>query len=313
MINTIMSKKPPQRSHLLRPRYWPTWLAIFILWLLAKLPYRLQFKIGKGLGLLAMRILTSRQRIARINITRCFPQLSTMQVEQLVRQSFIALGQGILSLAVAWWANSKRLRKLIVNVEGLPHLQQAFAKKRGVILLTCHTTADEIGARFTSLLCDNPLNIMHRQQSNVLFEHVLQKKRHRYIKQVILRANIRQMLKALKNNEGVFYLPDQNFEENHSIFVPYMGINTLTLTATARFARMNHCVVLPCFCIQRADGKGFNVIYQPALEDYPSGDERADAIRINQIFERVIRAHPEQYLWVHRRFKIRPKGEAPFY
>ena len=308
-----MQENPSYRFKFIHPRYWPTWFAIFVLWLLAKLPYRLQFKLGKIIGLLAMSLFASRKRIARINISRCFPDLSTADTEALLRKSFIALGQGILISALAWWGKTKTIEKLIVNIEGKEHLQQAFAQQRGVILLGCHSTADEIGGRIISLLCSQPLNIMHRPQNNTLFEYILQKKRHHYIKKVILATNVRQMLRALKNNEGVFYLPDQNFKSEHSIFVPFLGVNTLTLTATARFARMNNCAVLPCFCSQRADGKGFDVIFQPILKDYPSGNDRDDAIRVNQTFEKMIKAYPEQYFWVHRRFKVRPPGEAPFY
>ena len=306
-------EKPQNKINLKHPRCWLMWLPVFILWLFSKLPYHCQFSIGKALGLLAMKVLPARKRIARINIEHCFPELSVMEVEKLVRDSFIALGQGVLTSGLAWWGSDRRIKKLINNVSGKENLQQAFAQHRGVILLTCHFSAAEIGARMSALLCPNPLNIMHRQQNNLVFEHVLQKRRRRYIKEVILGEEVRKMIKALKNNEGVFYLPDQNFEREHSIFVLFMGVNTLTLTATARFARMNNCTVLPCFCFQRADGKGFDVEYQPLLENYPSGNERDDAIHINQVFEKAIRKHPAQYFWVHRRFKIRPEGEENIY
>jgi KDO2-lipid IV(A) lauroyltransferase len=308
-----MKKQQTTVWSLLKPRYWFPWFGISLLWLFAKLPYTWQQSIGKGLGLLAGRILKSRWRIAAVNLRLCFPNLSETEIQQLVRESFIYLGRGVLGVGMAWWSSDRRVRSLLANVSGLENLQRAFAQGKGVILLSGHFSFAEIGARFTHMLIDSPIHVMHREQSSVVFEHVLQKKRLRFFKSIIIRANVRQMLRALKSNEGVFYLPDQNFEQEHSMFVPFMGVNTLTLKATARFAEMNNCVVVPCFCYQRADGKGFDVEYWPALENYPSGDDYQDALRINQVFEVAIKKHPEQYMWLHRRFKIRPPGEPSVY
>jgi len=294
-----------------RLRYWPSWLGVFVLWCCAKLPYTWQYRLGGALGRFAGKVLTSRRKIACINIRKCFPELSADQIEHMTLQSFVWLGRGVFSAALSWWGKPKRLRKLIGNVTGLEQLEAAFARGKGVILLSAHFSADEIGAHLLSLLLQKKLNVMHRQQSSIVFEHVLQQKRLAYMNEVIIRDNIRAMIKCLKQNQGVYYLPDQNFEKEHSIFVPFMGVNTLTLTATARFAKINDCSVVPAFCYQTA--KGFDIEILPALNDYPTGDDRADATRINQIFETAIRKHPEQYMWLHRRFKIRPEGEKSFY
>lgn len=300
-------------SHLFSPKYWPTWLGMGILYLISQLPFSWQRALGARLGLLGMRLLKSRRRIAAINLQLCFPDLDACTREKLLIDSFKMLGIGILTSGLAWWGNTARIRNLITQVRGLEHVVQAQQKGKGIILLSAHFVTAELGGRMSSILLSLPLNIMHRQQSNDVVEYVLQRARHRYIKEVILRANVRQMLRCLKNNEAIFYLPDQNFEMEHSIFVPFMGVNALTLSATARFAKMNDCTVVPCFCFLRDDGQGFDVEYFPALENYPSGDVVADTTRINQIFETEIRKHPAQYMWVHRRFKIRPLGEKSVY
>ncbi len=300
-------------KRLLALRHWLAWLGMAILYVLSYLPFSWQRALGAKLGLLAMRLLKSRRRITAINLKLCFPELDASAREKLLVHSFRMLGIGTLLSGLAWWGSTKRIRKLITQVRGLEHVEQAQEKGKGIILLSAHFVTAELGGRISSLLLPVPLNIMHRRQSSDVAEYVLQQARHRYIKDVILRANVRQMLRCLKNNEGIFYLPDQNFEQEHSIFVPFMGVNTLTLSATARFAKMNDCAVVPCFCFIRDDGKGIDVEYFPALENYPSGDEVADTTRINQIFEDVIRQHPAQYMWLHRRFKIRPPGEASVY
>jgi KDO2-lipid IV(A) lauroyltransferase len=268
---------------------------------------------GKGLGLLTMHLLKSRRHITETNIRLCFPELDAAQVSDLARASYISLGQGGLSTGLAWWASDRRLRTLLQEVTGLEHLNHAFAKGRGVILLSAHFSAGDIGGYFSNLLCHHSLAVLPRQQSIDVFESVLQKGRKRYFNATILRANVRKMIRTLKSNGGIFYTPDQTFEREHSIFVPFMDVNALTITATSRIAKMNNCVVLPAFCFQRSDGKGFDMEFWPMLEDFPSGDDKADAIRINEILAKAIRSHPEQYMWQHRRFKVRPGGEEGLY
>lgn len=308
-----MSKKTAENQCYWQPKYWGSWFAVFLLWLFSQLPYAWQLSLGKGLGLLAYKIMKSRRRIAAINLQKCFPEKAPLEIENMVQKNFIAFGQGLLSGAMAWWASDKRLRKLVRRVNGLEHLEAAFAEGRGVIILTAHFLFDEMGAHLTNLVCQGTYNVMHRRQSDKVFEKTLQKGRRKYFKHVIIRDNVRGMIRALKQNEAVVYLPDQNFEREHSIFVPFMGVNTLTLTATARFAKINNCVVVPEFCYQSDDGKGYELDIWPALENYPSGDEYQDTVLINQLLEKAIRKHPTQYMWIHRRFKIRPEGEADFY
>ena len=307
------SKHQLNKNKLWLPRYWGEWFGVFLLWALSKLPYCCQVRLGRRLGLLTMRVMKSRRHVTQTNIAACFPELDTEQVQTLTRESYSALGQGILSAGLAWWASKRRMRRLLREVNGLEHMHQAFAQGRGVILLSAHFVADEVGGYFTKLVCEHELAVLHREQSSAVFEAVLQKKRGRYFNDTILRANIRKMIRTLKRNAGIFYLPDQTFEKEHSIFVPFMGVNALTLTATSRLAKMNNCVVLPVFCFQRADNKGFDLEFWPMLDNFPSGDDRADAIRINEIFAKAIRSHPAQYMWQHRRFKVRPDGEKDFY
>lgn len=295
------------------PMYWGSWIGVFLLWALSKLPYRMMLLAGKGMGLLTMHLLKSRRHITETNIRLCFPDLDATQVSDLARASYISLGQGVLSTGLAWWASDKRLRTLLHDVTGIEYLDEAFAKERGVILLSAHFTSGDIGGYFSNLLCDHSLTVLHRQQSSDVFESVLQKGRKRYFSSTILRANVRKMIRTLKSKAGIFYMPDQTFEREHSIFVPFMGVNALTITATSRIAKMNNCVVLPVFCFQRGDGKGFDMEFWPMLEGFPSGDDRADATRINELLAKAIRLHPEQYMWQHRRFKIRPEGEDGLY
>jgi KDO2-lipid IV(A) lauroyltransferase len=306
-----MSNEPT--NTLLAPRHWGSWFGLFLLKLFIRLPLPWIVFIGQRLGALSFKLLNSRRRIAQKNIALCFPTLSSVEQETLVRESFLTLGMGILSSGVAWWSSRCRLEKLIGTIEGLEHIEQAKKRGKGIIFLAPHVVCGELGARLLSLKTDLPLNVLHREQSNEVFEQELQYARHRYFKKVILRANVRAMVRALKNNEGIFYLPDQNFEREHSVFVPFMGVNTLTITATSRFASMNDSAVIPVVAYFRKNSLVIDLVISPPIENFPSSDDVADTARINEIFEKMIRKHPEQYMWIHRRFKIRPEGEASVY
>ena len=202
-----------RKKYLYKPKFWPQWFGVGVLKLLSVLPFSVQRKIGCGLGLLCYKILSSRRRIADKNLQACFPLLSSEEREALLKQHFVALGQGIVSVGMGWWASKKRLKRFIQKVDGLENIEAAFARGKGVILLSAHFTADEIGGRLIAELVEQPLNVMHREQSSEVFESVIGKARHGYLNHVILRDNVKTMIKCLKNNEGVYYLPDQNFEE----------------------------------------------------------------------------------------------------
>jgi Kdo2-lipid IVA lauroyltransferase/acyltransferase len=286
---------------LLRPHYWPTWLAIGTLRALVLLPYPLQVWLGRLVGSIAVRLPLSFVRIARVNMTLCLPEQTEAAREWLLKEHFKSLGQGIFETALAWWASRSRIAKL-TRLEGQEHLQAALARGRGAILLSAHFTNLEIGGR---VLCDvlPTVNIMYRPTGNAVLERFLARNRnHQTNNRAIARDDVRTLITALKTNEPVWYAPDQAYRKKGAEMVPFFGIPAATNTATSRLARMTGAAVLPYFQERLPNGK-FRMVIHPMLEDFPSQDPVADARRFNEYIEAQVRRVPEQYLWIHRRFK----------
>lgn len=288
------------------PRFWPTWLLFGILWLITRLPFALQMRAGDLIGALARHAATSRRRIAEINIALCFPGLGRTKQSELVKAHFRALGRGIVETALCWWGRDTQLRNKVVLV-GREYLHRALQRGKGVILLSAHFTTLELGGRLLAM--DTPFHVLYRQHKNPLFETVMQRARTRRFEKAIPRDNTRALLASLKDNMPVWYAPDQNHGGTQSTFVPFFGIQASTLTTTARLAKVSGAAVVPFFQTRLPDAEGYLLILCPALADFPGDDPEKDTAAINQLLETVIREMPEQYLWVHRRFKTRPDGE----
>lgn len=292
------------------PTYWPTWLGLGLLRLLNLLPWSWQLALGRFLGDATRRLARSRARVARTNLRLCFPELETAARERLLRDHFRALGMGVVELAMSWWGGNERLRSL-GSVEGLEHFDAALAEGHGVILLTGHFTPMELCAHRLSL--ERPFDAMYRPASNVVVDRLTKRARDRRRNtRIFARDDIRAMLRSLRDNRAVWYGPDQDYGRDLSVFAPFFGVDAATITTTARFARMSRARVVPYFPVRGADGR-YVIRVLPPLAGYPTGDAEADARTINALVEAAVRACPEQYLWIHRRFKTRPQGEPRLY
>jgi KDO2-lipid IV(A) lauroyltransferase len=295
---------------LLAPRYWLWWGTVGILWCLTRLPYHWQLAVGQQLGRLAYWLAPRRRQIANINIKRCFPELNSTQQHQLVVKHFESLGMGLLEMLSAWWLPDTKLTPL-GHIQGLEYLQAALARGQGVILVSAHFTSLEIGNRFLTRYI--ALHATYRRHENPLVEYLIKKNRERHAQKTIPREAVREMLRSLKQNKVLWLATDQNFGHKQSVFADFFNIPAATSTAFSRLAKISGAAVIPCFTQRLETLKGYQVILQSALENFPSGDPQQDASRINQLIEKQIRCAPEQYLWVHRRFKDRPVGEQNFY
>ena len=288
------------------PRFWPTWLMFGVLWLVTRLPFGWQMAAGSLIGALALRLAGRRRHIAAVNLRLCFPDRSEDERQRLLKAHFDALGKGVVERALAWWGGSAPLRDR-VRVVGLQHLQQARAKGRGVILLSAHFTTLELGGRLLALQA--PFHVLYRKHKNPLFETVMQRARRRRFERAIPRDDTRALLASLNAGMPVWYAPDQNHAGPQAVFVPFFGIPASTLTATARLARLSGAPVVPFFQARLPGSEGYLLVLCPALEGFPGADIEQDTARINRLIEDVVREIPEQYLWVHRRFKTRPASE----
>jgi Kdo2-lipid IVA lauroyltransferase/acyltransferase len=307
-----MLAKPRFSRQLLHPRYWLTWLGFLLWWLSAQLPYRWQMIMGALLGRLLSRVAPRRRAIAARNIELCFPQLSAQEQARLVDGVIESVGKAFFETGIAWFMPHARLRKLI-TLQGIEHLQTAQAQGQGVVLLAMHFTHLELGAAAVSMQFS--IDGTYRPHGNSLYDYLQRKgrERHNPTGSVITRGDIRGMVRALRNTRAVWYAPDQDYGREHSIFVPFFGIPAATITATSQIARLGRGVVIPFVQHRREDGRGYSVEILPPLPQFPSDDEYRDTLAISQLIEREVAKQPEQYLWVHRRFKTRPDGEADVY
>lgn len=295
---------------LLQPRYWPFWLAIGILWLLACLPYPVLLKIGSNLGRLIYRLSAKARHTTEINLRLCFPDWSDRDRKQLVIRNFESVGISLMETALAWWGKPQRLQPLL-QVYGLEHLEQALMTGKGVILCSAHFMTLELAG---SLLAKRlPFAVIYRPQKNAVLDRFAKRYRQRLYRQIIARGDLRGMIKYLRNNGVVWYTPDIDAGLKNSLFAPFFNISTATITATSRLAQLSQAQVLPAFPFRRKDGTGYDIYIQAPLADYPSNNPENDATRINQLIEVAIRQAPEQYLWQYKRFKTRPPGEARLY
>lgn len=293
------------------PQHWPSWILVGFLWLFAKLSYRAQLFLGKNFGRLSYYLMKRRRHIAEVNLRLCFPEKNESERKELVKKTFESIGIGIFESALAWWGSDKHLRSLL-HIKGSENLKTAVASGKGILILSYHSTILELAAQFICM--QHASYIFYRPQKNPVIQWVLERAQKRYAKGIVLRKEMRELVKLLKAGEAVCYLGDQDYGPKHSEFVPFFAVkNAATITMAPRLAHFTGALVLPVCGGRRADGAGYDIEFLPALMDFPTADERADLTCINQFFEKGIREYPDQYLWVHRRFKTRLPGERSFY
>jgi KDO2-lipid IV(A) lauroyltransferase len=288
------------QRRLLAPRYWPAWAGIALLRLLALLPYPWLIGIGGLLGAMLRLVAPRFVRIARRNLELCFPELDAGARARLLDRHFESLGIALLEVPLAWWSSPERIARL-AQVEGREHLEAARARGRGVILLTAHFTTMEMAGRVLASV--TPVGFLYRPTSNAVLAYALERFRTAHAGHPIPRDDIRAFIGALRNQECVWYAPDQSYRKKGAEMVRLFGIPAATNTLTSRLARMTGAPVLPYF-LQRLPGtQGYRAVIHPPLEDFPSEDAVADTERFNHMIEAQVRLVPEQYLWIHRRFK----------
>lgn len=290
------------------PRYWPTWIGIFCMRLVAHLPFYVQIKLGQLLGWLSYFLARGRRHVCETNIKLCFPELSDQERKRLVRQTFLSNGIGFIEICIAWCGNKERYRDR-VSFHGLENLEAALAKGRGVFLVGSHLTTFEIAGFLFSLVGD--INATYRRNDkNPLFDAFMFNGRRQHYKGVYERKDIRGAMRCLKEGRMLWYAPDQDYGAQHSVFVPFFGNLAATITAGSRFAKFNDSPVLFFSHYRNQENTAYEIHFSPEWDDYPSGDDETDGKIINRWVEEAIRKQPDQYLWLHKRFKTPPPGKT---
>ncbi len=289
-----------------------TRLLLGLLWLLHGLPLAAQAAVGRALGGLLYRLAGSRRKVALRNLELCLPELDAGARERLAREHFAWLGRSLLERGLLWWAPRERLKRLI-HVEGEVDLAERSA--RPVMWLVPHFLALDVAGAAVLLFQKRRGASIYQQQSNPVMDEVMRRGRLRLGNAVIFPRSdsAKPLIREIRQGTGFFNLPDMDFGAKDAAFVPFFGVPAATLLAPSRMARLLDMVVQPVIAEMLPGGQGYRVRFLPPLEGFPTEDALADTARLNRWIEEQIRANPAQYLWVHKRFKTRPEGEASLY
>lgn len=292
------------------PQHWLSWLGLGVLRLVCLLPHSVALGLGRQVGRMAHRMSAERRGIVRRNIELCFPELSVAEVKVLAKRHFEALGMSIIEMGLGRWASDAKLAAM-TTIDGLEHLQAAVDAGKGIILLSAHFTTLELSGRVLSLNCP-PFDAVYRKNRSEFVTEVLRTGRERSAASTIEKRDIKAMVRSLRQGRPVWYAPDQSYSRKGAEVIPFFGVPSMHTTATSTLARLGKAVTLPYFPARLADGRYALHILAP-LADFPSEDPVADTAKYVDILEQHIRTCPEQYFWVHRKFKGLPDGYPDYY
>lgn len=285
-------------------------ISVFLMWLLHFLPLPILAWFGNALGMILYVFATERRRVARINLRLCFPEMGEAERNKLVRRHFRAFARSIIERGLLWWSSAQRIQRL-VHVEGLEHFKSV--ENGPVILLAPHFVALDVGGSWLSQY-GNMFSVYSNQKNLYLHEKLLQG-RSRFGDQLLLsrQQGLRPVVRALREGRPFYYLPDQDLAIKDALFIPFFGVPAATLNTVGRLAEMTSARVVPVTTRMLPHGQGYELRFYPPWENYPSGDMVADTRRVNEFIEQCVQEMPEQYFWLHKRFKTRPEGEERFY
>ncbi len=323
--NAPRPTKKPFLAEFLLPSYWGIWLAFAIAFSLIYLPLRWQFKLGQALGKLIFHLAKRRQQDTLINLKLCFPEKSDEERWDMAQQVFINTGVGVFESLCAWFRPDVFTRQ--VTISGVQHVITAQQAGKAVLVLGAHYTMLDLGGRLASMFI--PVDVVYRPQNNRLLEWFIYNARIRIFNEQIAHQDMRHLAKSIKAGHIVWYTPDQDFGLKQGVMAPFFGVPAATLTAQRRLATFNKkqggdkanptAVVVVHFYretpIDMPSGKKphYHIRFSPMLDNYPSEDEFADAVRVNRMLENFIRIDATQYMWFHRRFKTQPDGRGKYY
>jgi KDO2-lipid IV(A) lauroyltransferase len=289
-----------EHARLWLPQHWPMWACLGFLWLADKLPWPEKRLLARGLGWFVFNVIRIRRRVVFTNLRLCFPEKSSAQIHALARAHYDSLALGLFEVCAGWWARTAELPPH--RIVGLEHLHAALSRGHGALLLTAHFTTLEIGGRLMSEA--RTMGGLYRDPNNPVVAHLMRNQRARHMSPAVHFDDLRGLVRGLRGNAPIWYAPDQGKRTKSSEILPFFGVPAITNTATSKIAAMTGCAVVPFFAKREAD-HSYTLTILPALENFPTTDVAADAVRINRLIEQYVRLAPEQYFWVHKRFKAR--------
>lgn len=291
----------------LLPTYWLTWISIVFLYTISWLPYTFQLRLGRGLGQLIKWLAPKRYQVAKRNLELCFPDYTDEQRAKILAANLDNAGMAVLETSMGWWWPTWRVAKK-AEFEDYELIDAILAKGKGVLVYVIHNMNLEFSCRVAGLR--NPSVAFYRKHNNKLMEYMQYHGRNRSNKYMVHKRDVRGLINALNDGEVCFYLPDQDYGRNKCEFTPFFAVpETATTTGSLLFAKQANCETVFIASIRTETGYKIKVL--PGLDNFPSGDDNNDVSRINKMVEKMILIAPEQYLWMHKRFKTRPNKEDP--
>ena len=289
-----------EKPRLWLPQHWPMWFGLGVFRLASELPWSVQRALAKLLGAFTYHVIPIRRHVVLVNLQLCFPEKSAAEIRAIARAHYDSLALGLFETCCGWWSEPKRLPPH--RIVGREHLAQAAAQGKGVVLLTAHFTTLELCARMMNEQFD--LGCLYRDPNNPVLAAHMRVQREKHVSIAIHFDDLKGLIRALRSGHAIWYAPDQGKRTKLSEILPFFGVPAITNTATGKLAAMTGSPVVPYFARREPDST-YTLTVLPALENFPTADANADAVRINQLIEQHVRQAPAQYLWVHKRFKAR--------
>lgn len=281
--------------------------------LFSMLPLAVQAAVGNGVGRLLWRVAGSRRRIALRNLELCLPDRTPAEREAIARENFRWIARSILERGLLWYASKERLQRLI-HVEG----DIGFAERHPdtpVMWLVPHFAGLDVAGSTSQIYQSRGVTSVYQRQSSEVFDKAILAGRIRFGQGAIYSRHEKALplIRAIRRGWAFFNLPDMDFGATDAAFVPFFGVPAATILAPSKIARQLKMTVQPVVAEILPGGRGYRVRYLDPWTDFPTDDPVADMRRMNAWIEQEILRNPTQYLWVHKRFKTRPAGEASFY
>lgn len=306
------AKYAKEQVNLYHPRFVGYWLLLGGVWLVVQvLPQKGRMALGAGLGRLLLACLPYRRKIVAINIAKAFPELDADGQRRLLRAFARSLGMGVMETAMAWFLSEKRLRGLCRFEADEKALALLEDKQQGVVLLGLHSTLLELGVRLLGLNVDSAG--MYKPLRNRFFDAWIYRQRSRAATRLVQATDMRQTLRILAQGENLWYALDQDMGARASVFAPFFGIEAASVNILPRLKQKTGARWVPVFIWRERGGRGYVVRVYPEVDLGEKASDVAVMTEVNRLFEQEIRRYPEQYYWVHRRFKHRPDGQAHEY
>lgn len=298
------------KSQLWHPRLWPSWAIVFLLYLLSLLPMASKQRLGARLGRFLSGKLKTRARVADRNLEICFPELDEQARKELVEDNFVACSRGFLESAHSWWRDVSPYCET-AEVQGLEHLREAQSKGKGVLLIGGHYSIFDFALPLVACHLKKP-GYVYRPNNNPVIDRMIENGRRRHFGiRPFTKRELRPMVSFLKKGGEIWFACDQDFGRKTELFVPFFGVEAGCITSPSYIAKVSGASVICVSHLRMPDG-GYRVVFSP-IQDGFGADKYKDTEVWNQYIEDTVREQPDQYLWLHKRFKSRPEGAGKIY